>query len=202
MCKGTYKECVRSRMCCIFNPACLQCKTAAMVIRLQITSLSFSAVQTDAAWLPSPPSEYVKHLAAVLKSLKFFDAPIWRSKGQESRKVGPGKMRFNVPPVPLRLWPHLRLSHSHICPIFLFLSWNHSSCSSPVGPHCSQHSSSSSSSSCSFLYICIVVCSHNDRIHGNTDPVVLNNEGVWMRGRAPWLFYTSGWGATLDGLHH
>lgn len=40
-----------------------------------------------------------------------------------------------------------------------------------------------SSSSSASLYICIVVCSHNDRIHSNADPVFPNNKGRQMRGR-------------------
>lgn len=79
--------------------------------------------------------------------------------------------------------------HTHVCHRQTFhlvgTAAAHHSCNLPDCPvlsrtHIVPFTPSSSSAS---LYICIVVCSHNDRIHSNADPAVLNNKGRQMRGR-------------------
>lgn len=102
-------------------------------------------------------------------------------------------MRFTLSPVPPRLCPDLRLPHTSVTAASHFSSSSLKTNSSPSqlelgvlpGP-LKDHivPSTPPYSSASFLHICIVVCSHNDRIHGNAEPVVLNNNGGWMRGRA------------------
>lgn len=115
----------------------------------------------------------------VWNALKF---PNWDVKGGCKRKVQPGMVRSNLSPVPPRLWPDLCLSPSHICHRRTFHllgtaavhhSCNLQDCQVLSRTHIVPGTPSSSSSS---LYICIVVCSHNNRIHGNADPVVLNNK--------------------------
>lgn len=139
--------------------------------------------------------EYVKSVAAVLKvrpgnALK---CPLWDVKGN-IKETTTWTMCCNLANVPLRLCPDLHLSHWTMMDNFTIL------CPSPWNP-CDltqldlryaevklpprtliAPSPPSSFLPLHFLYICVVVCSHDDRIHGNTDPMVLNNKGVWMWG--------------------